>query len=235
MSYDARDYTLLNTNIQVLSKKHGQLKGAIQAMVELAMTWLDEIKEREGTEKWLELVETLRSVTEGKVSLDSLKAFMILTLCQIFLETPRARVTLLLAHHHETLANSPTPKAPSTKETRQTASDLMSELQVETYSSMERREKTEFLLEQMRFLILIAREKDAEKDVDGKKDSLGGGEGDWNKVRVTGRKVNESFLAQEENEVCLQGVFSLRTLSLAIIGPQTEVLRHDDTICSTSQ
>ena len=69
MSYDARDYTLLNANIQLLSKKHGQLKGAIQAIVELAMGWLEEIKQRDGTEKWLELVETLRSVTEGKVRL----------------------------------------------------------------------------------------------------------------------------------------------------------------------
>ncbi len=36
-------------------------------MVELVMDWLDAVREREGTEKWLELVETLRSVTEGKV------------------------------------------------------------------------------------------------------------------------------------------------------------------------
>jgi 26S proteasome regulatory subunit N5 len=50
-----------------LSKKHGQLKGVVQAMVEQAMTWLAEIRQREGDVKWLELVETLRSVTEGKV------------------------------------------------------------------------------------------------------------------------------------------------------------------------
>ncbi len=50
-----------------LSKKHGQLKAAIQAMVEQAMGWLEDIEKREGTEKWLELIETLRSVTEGKV------------------------------------------------------------------------------------------------------------------------------------------------------------------------
>ncbi|KAJ3556058.1 hypothetical protein NM688_g2234 [Phlebia brevispora] len=184
LSYDARDYTLLNANIQLLSKKHGQLKAVIQAMVELAVSWLDEIKQREGTEKWLELIETLRSVTEGK----------------IFLETPRARVTLLLAHHHESVASSPTPTSPSPKESRQIASDLLSELQVETYSSMERREKTEFLLEQMRFLIMVAREKDAEKGVEGKKDAVSGGEADWIKVRVAGRKVNEGFLAEKENE-----------------------------------
>ena len=31
------------------------------------MSWLDEIKQRDGVERWLELVETLRTVTEGKV------------------------------------------------------------------------------------------------------------------------------------------------------------------------
>jgi 26S proteasome regulatory subunit N5 len=35
--------------------------------VEQAMGWLEEIKEREGVEKWLELIETLRNITEGKV------------------------------------------------------------------------------------------------------------------------------------------------------------------------
>lgn len=51
----------------LLSKKHGQLKAAIQAIVELVMGWLDEVKQRDGVERWLELVETLRGVTEGKV------------------------------------------------------------------------------------------------------------------------------------------------------------------------
>lgn len=32
------------------------------------MEWLEEIKTREGVDKWLELLETLRGVTEGKVS-----------------------------------------------------------------------------------------------------------------------------------------------------------------------
>ena len=68
---------------------------------------------------------------------------------------------------------------------------------------MERREKTEFILEQMRLLITVAREKDAEKGIEGKKDAVGGGEADWVKVRVAGRKINESFLTQEGNEVCL--------------------------------
>ncbi|TFK30833.1 26S proteasome non-ATPase regulatory subunit 12 [Coprinopsis marcescibilis] len=181
-AYDARDYTLLNSTILLLSKKHGQLKAVIQAFVEQAIGWLAEIKERDGEERWLELLETLRTVTEGK----------------IFLETPRARVTLLLSQYHETQVTS--GKSKDSKETLQTASDLLSDLQVETYSSMERREKTEFILEQMRLLIKVARSKDADKGKKDNKDSLGGGEAEWVKVRVGGRKVNEDFLKDKDNE-----------------------------------
>lgn len=181
--YDARNYELLNTSIQTLSKKHGQLKSVIQAMVEQAMGWLVEIKARDGNDKWLELLETLRTVTEGK----------------IFLETPRARVTLLLSHYYEAQSNSATT-AETKKEHLVKASELLSDLQVETYSSMERREKTEFILEQMRLLIAVARTKDADSAKKAEKDTLGGGEGEWVKVRVGGRKVNEEFLKQKENE-----------------------------------
>lgn len=59
---------------------------------------------------------------------------------------------------------------------------------------MERREKTEFILEQMRLLIAVARQKDG-------KDTTGGGEAEWVKVRVGGRKVNEEFLKDKDNEV----------------------------------
>ncbi|KXN86774.1 26S proteasome non-ATPase regulatory subunit 12 [Leucoagaricus sp. SymC.cos] len=185
-AYDARDFELLNSSIQTLSKKHGQLKAAIQAFVGQAIEWLPEIKTRDGIEKWLELVETLRSVTEGK----------------IFLETPRARVTLLLSHHHEGLSKAAsTPQ--NAKDSLQTASDLLSDLQVETYSSMERREKTEFILEQMHLLIAVARIKDNEQGKKDGKDTLGGGEAEWVKVRVGGRKVNEQFLTEKENEAKL--------------------------------
>ncbi|KAJ7361489.1 PCI domain-containing protein [Mycena albidolilacea] len=180
--YEARDFDSLNANVSLLSKKHGQLKAAVQAIVELVMGWLEDVKKSAGTEKWLELVQTLRGVTEGK----------------IFLETPRARVTLLLAHYHESLAGGPSNSA-TYKEQMQTACELLSDLQVETYSSMDRREKTEFILEQMRLLIVVARLKDAELDKNGK-GVLGGGETEWVKVRVGGRKINEEFLKEKENE-----------------------------------
>lgn len=67
---------------------------------------------------------------------------------------------------------------------------------------MERREKTEFILEQMRLLVAVARQKDAAAEKDGK-DVLGGGESEWIKVRVGGRKVNEEFLKEKDNEASL--------------------------------
>lgn len=149
---------------------------------------------------------------------------------QIFLETPRARVTLILAHYHESLANSPTSTSPPPKECIETASDLLSELQVETYSSMERREKTEFILEQMRFLIMVAREKDKDKGVEGKKDAIAGGDAAWVQVRVAGRKVSEKFLEEKENEVRAQPHCLRHAQSDFRLGPQTEILRLDDPI-----
>lgn len=67
LSYDARDYPALNANITLLSKKHGQLKEAVRAMVEEVMGWLDQVKQEAGEEKWLELLKTLREIGEGKV------------------------------------------------------------------------------------------------------------------------------------------------------------------------
>ena len=95
---------------------------------------------------------------------------------------------------------------------------------------MERREKTQFILEQMRFLIMTAREKDAEKGVEGKKDAVTGGEADWVKVRVAGRKINESFLTQKENEVRSFVVYLDTSRTNVSIGPETEILRDDDSI-----
>ena len=123
---------------------------------------------------------------------------------QLFLETPRARVTLSFAHHHEALYNNPKSKSPPARDSLITASDLLSDLQVETYSSMERVEKTKFILEQMRLLLEVARLKDAEGANAGKgeKATLNGGEPEWVKLRVQSRKVNEQFLKEPENEVC---------------------------------
>jgi len=112
-------------------------------------------------------------------------------------------VTLSLAHHHETLYQNPKSKAAPPRDSLIMASDLLSDLQVETYSSMERVEKTKFILEQMRLLLEVARLKDAESPNAGKSDknALSSGEPEWVKLRVQSRKVNEQFLKEPDNEV----------------------------------
>lgn len=70
----------------------------------------------------MKIVELLRTVTEGK----------------IFVEVERARVTLLLS------------KMLYAKNKVHEAADALQDLAVETFGSMDRREKAEFILEQMR-------------------------------------------------------------------------------------
>merc|ERR1711991_267722 len=73
----------------------------------------------------LKLIDTLRAITEGK----------------IFVENERARLTRQLA------------KMKEAKGELKEASKLMQELQVETYNTMERKEKTDYILEQIRLCI----------------------------------------------------------------------------------
>ena len=75
LCYQAQSFDVLNTQLNVMSKKHGQLKEAVVRMVDEAMKWLPELKARKeageykkGTDRWSELLNTLRDITEGKVS-----------------------------------------------------------------------------------------------------------------------------------------------------------------------
>lgn len=55
----------MNEHVQMLSKKHGQLKQATTKMVQVVMGFLDETP---NIDTKLSVIETLRNVTEGKVS-----------------------------------------------------------------------------------------------------------------------------------------------------------------------
>lgn len=77
-------------------------------------------------EKKLELISTLNEVTEGK----------------IFVEVEKARLTAMLATMKEAEGNS------------EEAANLLQEVQVESFGAMERREKTEYILNQMRLVLL---------------------------------------------------------------------------------
>ena len=76
LSWEQRDLDLLNAQLTLMSKKHGQLKEAVVRMVDEAMTFLSELKKQKdagefggvkGKDRWLEVVQTLRDITEGKV------------------------------------------------------------------------------------------------------------------------------------------------------------------------
>ncbi|KAL1412904.1 proteasome regulatory particle subunit [Vanrija albida] len=198
ITWQAGNLDQLNTQLTLMSKKHGQLKEAVVRMVDEAIPYLTELRKKKDAgvykgkeDQWLRLLNTIRDITEGK----------------IYLELQRARLTVLLAEYHEQLAatapkedpagaaaaaststaeasSSTTAKDAPKKEPvtasdhLEAAADLMSDIQIETYSSMGKREKTEFILEQMRL------------------ESL---RGNWPRVRVGSRKINRVFLKEPES------------------------------------
>ena len=122
---DAEEWGILNEQILTMTKKHGQLKMSTTRMVQEAMKYLDKTP---SLEVKLELIETLRTVTEGKV----------------FVEVERARVTKILVDIIE-----------NTQKDVKKAQETLCDLAVETFGSMDRREKTEYILEQVRLCISV--------------------------------------------------------------------------------
>lgn len=119
---DNNKWSVLNEQLILLSKKHGQMKLSVQCMIQEAIDKLDAVKD-EPTK--ISVIETIRTVTENK----------------IFVEVERARVTRTLS------------KIKLLEGDLDLATELLSELQVETYGSMELKEKLEFILEQMQLNI----------------------------------------------------------------------------------
>ena len=124
MCYDANNWDVLNETITMLSKRRAQLKQVVGAMVRLATTFVDEQKDEALK---LQLIHTLRAVSEGK----------------IFVEVERARLTKTLATITEA------------KGEIEEARKIMQDTQVETLGGMDKREKTEFILEQIRLCLAV--------------------------------------------------------------------------------
>ncbi|MCJ1341281.1 hypothetical protein MMC09_006577 [Bachmanniomyces sp. S44760] len=142
---ESEDWGLLNEQVLLLSKKHGQLKQATTKMVQEVMTFIDDTPDADTK---LSVIETLRTVTEGK----------------IFVEVERARVTRILSDMKKQQGDL------------SAAADILCELQVETFGSMARREKTEFILEQVSLCI--------EK-------------GDWTQAGILSRKISTKYFARK--------------------------------------
>ncbi|KOB70960.1 Proteasome 26S non-ATPase subunit 12, partial [Operophtera brumata] len=93
-------------------------------MVQECYTYVDNTPDKDTK---IKLIETLRTITEGK----------------IYVEVERARLTHILAKMREEENNVAE------------AAKIIQELQVETYGSMDKREKVELILEQMRLCLAI--------------------------------------------------------------------------------
>ncbi|KAL6857807.1 proteasome regulatory particle subunit [Amphichorda felina] len=142
---NAGDWGLMNDQTLVFSKKHSQLKQAITKMVQTVVSFLDETPDLKTK---LSVIETLRTVTEGK----------------IFVEVERARVTKILSDIKKEQGDL------------ESAKDILCELQVETFGSMSRREKTEFILAQVALCIES---------------------GDWTQAGILGRKISTRYLSRK--------------------------------------
>ncbi|KAA8491776.1 26S proteasome non-ATPase regulatory subunit 12 [Porphyridium purpureum] len=118
------DWNALNANVVALSKRRAQLKQAVVKMVQAAME--QGLDFAPDMEAKVALIETLREVCSGK----------------IYVELEEARLTRMIADIYE--ARGEVVKA----------ADIMQDMQVETYGSMERREKTDFILEQVRLCLM---------------------------------------------------------------------------------
>eukprot|EP01083_Nonionella_stella_P133848 407042_1 len=124
ISKSSGDWNLTVEQIAILSRRRSQFRRVTMRMVQYAMEWLNnDLDLQNNKNKKLKLINTLISVTEGK----------------IFVEVDRARLTRKLAEIKE-----------KDEDNIAEACDNLQELQIETFGSMRKKEKCDFLLEQFR-------------------------------------------------------------------------------------
>ncbi|XP_020099054.1 26S proteasome non-ATPase regulatory subunit 12 homolog A-like isoform X2 [Ananas comosus] len=80
LCYKARAWKTLNDQIVLLSKRRGQLKQAVTAMVQKAMEYIDETPDLDTR---IELIKTLNSVSSGKIYVEIERARLIKKLAKI--------------------------------------------------------------------------------------------------------------------------------------------------------
>ncbi|GAA0143550.1 protease [Lithospermum erythrorhizon] len=80
LCFDARAWKILNDQIVLLSKRRGQLKQAVQAMVQQAMHYIDQTPD---VETKIELIKTLNNVSAGKIYVEIERARLIKRLAKI--------------------------------------------------------------------------------------------------------------------------------------------------------
>jgi len=151
--YKQKAWKELNENIAALTKRRSLIKLSITKMVQKCVEFVEEMaKTSDLHEPYVALMECLRSNTDGK----------------IYVENERARLTLRLALLKEKNGDKAEAMA------------IINELHVETYGTMSRKEKVEFILEQMRITIANA---------------------DYVRAQIISKKITTRYFKQEGEDV----------------------------------
>jgi 26S proteasome regulatory subunit N5 len=120
-----KQYQSLNENLVLLSKRRSLIKESVKQMVQRAQAIITNEKEPLEYNVKIDLINTILAITDGK----------------IYLEKPRARVVLLLSKMREDEGKI------------DEAAKILQDVQVETFGTMKIKEKTEYILEQMRLCL----------------------------------------------------------------------------------
>lgn len=152
---DCGNDDVLVVTIKTLATRRSQKSKAVASVVQKVMPWVITGVDPDGSPvvapNSAKLIETLRDITDGK----------------LFLEAERARLTRALA------------KIKEDSGLVAEAADCLQEVHVETYGSLSKREKIEFILEQMR--LTLAKE-------------------DYVRASIVSNKVNRTILSEEGME-----------------------------------
>jgi len=151
--YKQKAWNDLNDNIMALTKRRSLIKMAVTKMVQRCCEFVEEMEKIPSlAEPRVALIDCLRTATNGK----------------IYVEVERARLTLKLAMMKEAQGKI------------NEAANTLNELQVETYGSMDRKEKVGFILEQMRLTI---------------------DDNDFERAQIICKKISTRYFAETEEEV----------------------------------
>jgi len=155
---DAGDHDAILSTLNTLATRRSQKSAAIKALVETSFPWCVQepytpvpVSSPAEAKQRDALIDALRTLTDGK----------------LFLERERAQLTRAAAKLHEEAGDI------------HQAAAVLQEVHVETYGSLSKREKVEFLLEQMRLTLAAA-------------DYVRGG--------IVANKVSRKHLAEENME-----------------------------------
>merc|ERR1711976_694632 len=118
-----KKWNVLEMQLFSLVKKHGQFKATIQKFIQECVSYIKQIS---NVTTKLCLIDALLIVTDGKIYLELERARLTMQKCQIF--------------EHE-------------KKNLKKAAEVIEDLQVETFNSVKQRERTKYIMEQIRLFL----------------------------------------------------------------------------------